>query len=44
MKQINKKLTQPMVIINRHGQLFLKRSFYLNLIQKFYRFIVLDLF
>lgn len=44
MKQKNKSLTQSMVIINKHGQVYLKRSFYLKFIKKFYRFIVLDLF
>ncbi len=44
MKQINKNLTQPLILINRNGQLLLKRGFYLKFIQKFYRFIILDLF
>lgn len=44
MKQKNINLTQPMILINRHGQIFLKRSFFLKSIKKFYRFIILDLF
>lgn len=44
MKQKNNNLTQDVVLINRHGQLSIKKSFFLKSIKKFYRFIILELF
>ena len=44
MKQINKALTQPLVLINKKGQVYFKPIFFFKNIKKFYRFIILELF
>ena len=44
MKQINKALLQPLVLVNKKGQIYLKQVFFFKSIKKFYRFTILDLF
>jgi len=44
MKQKNNNLTQPVILISKHGQLSIKKVFFLKTIKKFYRFIILELF
>lgn len=44
MKQQNNNVTQDVVLINKRGQLSIKRGFFLKSIKKFYRFIILELF
>ena len=44
MKSNNNNLTQSIVLINKHGQVLIKKGFFLKTIKKFYRFIILELF
>ena len=44
MIQNNNNLTQSIVLISKHGQISIKKGFFLKTIKKFYRFIILELF
>lgn len=44
MKQSNNTLTQTVVLVNKKGQLYFKKMFFLKSIKKFYRFTILELF
>ena len=44
MKRTNNNLTHLMTIINRHGQLSIKKFIFLKNVKKFYRFTIFELF
>ena len=44
MKRTNKNLTHLVAIINKRGQLSLKKLFLFKNIKKFYRFTIFELF
>ena len=44
MKQQNTTLSQTVILLNKKGQIYLKKMFFLKNIKKFYRFTILELF
>ena len=44
MKPKNTILTQTVILLNKKGQIYFKKMFFLKNIKKFYRFTILELF
>lgn len=44
MKQINKSMIRPLILLNKKGQVYFKPIFFFKNIKKFYRFTLLELF
>ena len=44
MKRLNNNLTHIMTVVNRQGQLSVKKFIFLKTVKKFYRFTIFELF